>query len=374
VENNKVAVTHCTSYNVEILKKALEKVFSLMDGVDNLIKPGAVVLLKPNLLSAKPPESGVDTHPNFIRALVEIFHDAGCRVLVGDSPGGRITKSEEVWQAAGYIDALRNAPCELVKFDKITWLNVGDGKIFDRIPVASVACEADVLVSIPKFKTHELTTLTGAVKNLLGLVPGAFKAEFHRRAPTPHEFAHALLDLYSVVKPHLSICDAIIGMEGDGPVAGSLRNIGRVFASFNALLHDRLMEYMMGAYDIELFRAARQRNLSVPPLTPTSILGARLEDLRLTGFRLPSSSFVHRIPAPIAHFFAKGIKVLPHIKRKNCVACGICAAACPAQAIILTGEYATIDYSKCIKCLCCFELCPHDAVGLKKSLLGRLWF
>ncbi|MBI5584162.1 MAG: DUF362 domain-containing protein, partial [Deltaproteobacteria bacterium] len=186
---------------------------------------GKKVLIKPNVLRAAEPGEGIATHPAVLRAVVEKVEALKPGALVvGDNPGlFNYGANEESFKKTGLLEAARgyyrnigNEACE-VPFDPA---------FQSRISLSRAVLEADIIISLPKFKTHGLTVLTGAIKNSYGFLPGAQKARLHRAAGNPERFQELVVEVFHLRVPDLFIVDAVVGMEGNGPASPDLRDIG----------------------------------------------------------------------------------------------------------------------------------------------------
>jgi len=216
VEN--VSIVRADNYELPALRLALLKLLEPLGGMPSFINPGDRVLLKPNMLSAKEPDKAVTTHPSLVQVVAEIVKESGGIVLIGDSPG--IGSFSRVADKSGIHAAARESGASLVEFNDAIDLQ-GNG-IFRSISLARAYYEADKIINLPKLKTHEMMTMTCAVKNLFGAVIGAEKAGWHLKAGSSRElFAQLLLEIYLLKKPTLNIVDAIIAMEGNGPGSGA---------------------------------------------------------------------------------------------------------------------------------------------------------
>jgi uncharacterized protein (DUF362 family)/Pyruvate/2-oxoacid:ferredoxin oxidoreductase delta subunit len=373
-----VSIVKCRDYNEGGVKDALRRALTLIGGWGEVAKKGSRILVKPNMLSAKPPESGVDTHPVVVQAVVELLTEEGAEVLIGDSPGGIIKGGlSRYWEVSGYKKVSEITGAKLVSLEEDSKeISVPDGIIYRKLYISAAALEVDAIITLPKLKTHDLTLFTGAVKNLLGLIPGLGKAEFHKRCPKPDDLGEALVDIFSAMKPQMAILDAIVGMEGGGPVSGKLRDIGVILASRDSVALDTVAQAMIGLepFDVPTTKAAAKRNLGVSSLKEIEVLGEPLEKVRINDFVLPSNARIRRVPDPILSLIARWIMVKPVPLRNKCTRCLICKENCPVDAISLHNGYPKINYHKCILCLCCRELCPENAMGLRKSLLARRVF
>lgn len=371
--DTKVAIVRCPDYEPESVYNAIEKAVNLIGGMKSFVKPGQRVLLKPNLLSAKPPESGIDTHPEFARAVVRLVRSAGGDVSLGDTPGGSIKRFEDVLVKSGMQKMAQEEKLKLAHFGKFEERN--------GIPIAKEALDTDVLISLPKFKTHNLMTFTGAIKNCFGLVPGLYKAKCHMDAPHPDSFAKIILDVFEAATPRLIIMDGILGIEGEGPAsAGTPRNFGLVLASSNAVGLDAVCAVIMGLkpQNIPALREAKARGLKETDLSRIEVAGEELKDVIVKDLKLPKTTLLHRLPNSVSRFLASFIKFKVAVTENNCIHCGACVRGCPAGAMKFPEgkggdkEAPKVDYDKCIFCLCCHEFCPERAVYVKESFLAKI--
>lgn len=319
---------------------------------------------------AKEPEFGITTHPRVVAAVIRILKEINCRIFVGDAPsvwGNQIKNVAEVYARTGMKKICQEEGVELVEFDKRRWRG--------KFPLTAWLDDCDYLLNIPKFKTHDLVLLTGAIKNLFGLVPGTYKTELHKNYYRVDDFAKILVDIYAEVRPALTIIDAIVAMEGDGPgTSGKLRNLNLLLAGTDGVALDSVLSVIMGLkpFDILTTREAARRNLGVAKINAISVQGEKLEEVMAEPFLLPSTSLKKKIPQPFIQLAKKLIKYYPYVVRHNCIQCAACVKACPTQAISLKGNRIIFDYRKCIACFCCQEVCPAAAIKVKKSLLARL--
>jgi len=366
-----VSIVKCSNYLPSIVQEATRKTIDLLGGIICFIKPGSRVLVKPNLLMGIDPEHGVTTHPEVVRAVIRILKEINCKVFLGDSPsvwGDEIENIDRVYDITGMKLVCAEEGVELVRFNQ--------RRMRQKFPLTSWLDDCDYLVNIPKFKTHNLTTLTGAIKNLFGLVPGTYKMELHKDYFRPQSFAGILVDIYREVRPSLNIIDGIIAMEGDGPATGGkLRSLNLVLAGQDAVAVDAVMARIMGIepQDVLTTKEAALRGLGLADTKRITCLGEKLEDLKIKPFLLPVPSLLERkIPRPVIGLAMRLIKYYPCIERDNCVACATCIKACPKKAISISEGRILFDYSRCISCFCCHEACPHSAIKIRKSLLAKM--
>ncbi len=364
----KVAIVKCGDYEPERVTAALRRAFDLFGGIGRTVPAGRRVLIKPNLLSARAPETAVCTHPEVVRALIRLVREAGGIPRVGDSPGGLTVRAGEVFSASGMKAMCDQEGVEMVRFREV--------RQFDGIPIAREALEAEVLISVPKFKTHGLTVLTGAVKNMFGTVPGLFKSHCHRLAPEPESMSRLLVRIFSRVRPHFSVMDGITVIEGEGPgVAGRRRNLGLLLASADAVSLDEVCGRIMGLPPLAVAttRIAGELGLGNADLRQIEIAGENPENLSIAPFLLPrTTTLLHRLPRRLLLIAARFHRTRVEITRKKCRDCGICLEVCPVKTVVRKKGRPVINQRKCILCLCCLEQCPHAAVEIRKSLLARM--
>ena len=246
--------------------------------------------------------------------------------------------------------------------------------------VIGAAEESDLIINLAKFKTHVMTGMTGAVKNMFGVVPGLKKAEFHMRFPDKENFANMLIDLCQAVKPTFTIVDGIQAMEGDGPAGGSVRNLGLLLAGSDPYKIDMAMAYIMGfeAENLPVLKAAMDRGLVPARLEMTDITGDVQRYQRCEGYILPRSyrlDFGDHVPRALRWATPAVEKFLapkPKINKPRCIGCGKCRSICPQKTIEIKDKKAVINLKNCIKCFCCHEMCPVKAIDIKRSSFFKI--
>ncbi|MFA4843097.1 MAG: DUF362 domain-containing protein [Candidatus Omnitrophota bacterium] len=366
----KVAIVKCLSYDQGLVEQKFREAVDLIGGIEGFIKPHSKVLVKPNLLMAKEPQFAVTTHPEIVRAGVRLLKETGCRVIVGDGPsvwGGYIEDVDDVYARTGIKKVCQEEGVELVRFDK--------RRMRQKFPLTTWVDECDHILSLPKFKTHEFMLLTGAIKNLFGLVSGTYKTELHKNYFEKEDFAKILVDIYEEAKPSLTIVDGILAMEGDGPgTGGKIRQANIILASKDCVALDSVLALIMGIGQFEVLstKEAAHRGLGAADINSICVLGEKLQDVIGEPFLLPATSALRKhIPKPIINLAKKLIKYYPCAERDNCIQCAACIAACPNKAINMVKDRVIFDYKKCIACFCCQEVCPASAIKVKKSLFAR---
>jgi uncharacterized protein (DUF362 family)/NAD-dependent dihydropyrimidine dehydrogenase PreA subunit len=317
------------------------------------------VLLKPNLLCGKAPTKAVNTHPLFVRALAEVFLDKGCTVFVGDSPGYEST--EKALRKSGILDVIEKLRLRVAAFDRtVAKANAGISP-YREILLGEDPLDYDVVVNIPKLKTHIMMGLTAGVKNTFGFIHGLSKAKWHLRCGTnSHLFASLLVDIHAIVNPTVTVLDGVDAMEGDGPSHGKPRNLGLVAVSDNALSLDAYLEALLRVpYPLPITSVARKHGLvpdpvirdrGIPPINdfvmPTTMRDA---------FGMPSI-----VRATTRSLLTKK----PKWNEKKCNCCKTCVSVCAAGAATFADGRVSFDYDKCIRCYCCAEMCPVGAIAV----------
>ena len=166
-----VVIEKVDSYSPALVQAGLLRLLEPLGGMDAFVKPGERVLIKPNMLSAKPLEAAVTTHPALLQAVIGQVQQAGGIALVGDSPGFGTLRA--VAKRSGMLPVIEACGAELVEFAAVREVITG-GK-FKRFEIAAPYLDADRIINLPKLKTHEMMTLTCGVKNLFGILVGAAK-------------------------------------------------------------------------------------------------------------------------------------------------------------------------------------------------------
>jgi uncharacterized protein (DUF362 family)/Pyruvate/2-oxoacid:ferredoxin oxidoreductase delta subunit len=374
---NKVSIVRCGDYKFENVKKAVYEALDNVETIKQKIPEGSRVLVKTNLLMRKSPEDAVTTHPMVVEAIVRYLQDIGCKVIIGDSPGGPFTEwsLKSVYKAAGMIEVAERTGCELNYDTSAVEITNPEAKRLKSMHIIKVAREVDFVVSAAKLKTHGMMTYTGAVKNLFGVIPGLTKADYHLRLNSTDNFADHLVDICEAVKPVFSIIDGIDGMEGDGPSAGEKRHVGLILASESPYALDTVGSSIIGMNPmiVPTIRAAKERKLFSGDLKDVKVNGVQLSEINIEPFKLPTSINVNfvggRVPKYVEKFLLNNLRPRPEFNHDLCVSCGDCKRSCPPGAIDMSSGKPVPDLNKCIRCFCCHELCPKKAVDIKKHWL-----
>ena len=378
----KVSVVKCTEYSGEVLQsKILESLENI--GFDPSVFKGLKVALKPNLLTSAPEEKAVITHPEFFRAVIKIVKENGGNPFLIESPA--VYSPQTVIKRTGYAGVVKEEGIEVASLEPARSLSFEGAQKFKNVEIAGAFFDADIIVNVPKFKTHGLTYITGAVKNLFGAIPGLAKSKMHVKVPSGDDFSEFLLDLYGGMmhgwggesKTILHIMDAIVAQEGEGPgPSGTPKPMNAIFAGLDAVAVDCVAvqaagldmdkaltvsggfkrEYCISSPDDIEFMGDPLSSLGNEPLDPSK--GTIFSNM----VRWPMTSkkfrnlFIDR-PWPV---------------EGKCTLCLQCKKICPAGVISApTGAKKIPDYDhdKCIRCYCCMEVCPEAAIIKKRGML-----
>lgn len=375
MENYDVAVVRCKTYNVEAVKPALEEALNAVNGLD-FVMPGMKIIIKPNLVSFKKPDAAATTHPALLEALVEMLLARGADVTIGDSPGGphSLPLLNRVYAATG-MDRLEKLGAKLNRNMNEKTVDFPEGKVLKNFTYTEYLDEADAIIDFCKLKSHGMLGMSAAVKNLFGTIPGLKKPEVHYKFQNDAEFADMLVDLNEYFKPRLAICDAVVGMEGNGPTAGTPRQIGAIIASKSTYYADVVGAELIGMNidGLPTLQAAYERGFAPASSKNLRVYGD-IRALTVDDFKAPpvrGLSFMRK--GNVLHFISKAaLEHKPTLKKRFCVGCGECARMCPAKAIEMKNKKPHINREKCIRCFCCQEFCPRAAMVAHRPLAARV--
>jgi uncharacterized protein (DUF362 family) len=348
---------HPASYDT--VRAAIDRAFDLFP----LNLEDKKVVIKPNVLRGSAAAEGIVTHPAVLAAVVDKVQTMGpASIVVGDNPGlFSYGANEAAFEQTGLM-AAASGYYRNIGLDAVALPFHLD--FMEAVNVSRAIIEADIVISLPKFKTHGLTVVTGAIKNSYGILPGAQKARLHKLAGNPARFHDLVVEVFRLRVPDLFIVDAVVGMEGNGPASPDLREIGLILAADNAVAMDAVMAAMMGLDPgrLRFLRRAAEAGLGT----------WNMEEIRIHGNLVPLDDF--KLPplggeaiqdnAAVQEMLESKIRLTPRADPDGCTACGTCVEQCPAQALSMPGDLPQVDMGLCLTCFCCQEICPEKAMAL----------
>ncbi|MBR6742739.1 MAG: DUF362 domain-containing protein [Clostridia bacterium] len=387
MEKSKVVLVPCEDY--ADAERAVSLAIDELGGEGTLPSKENKILLKPNLLTKAAPEKAITTHPEVFAAVGKCLKEHGfVDITYGDSPGTHVLGSLNISKACGIHQKAEELGIPLADFEAGEEVAFEGGQTSKNFIIANGAREADAIVNICKLKTHMLERMTGAQKNLFGIVYGFNKGATHVKHPSSAEFAKSLADLNLKYPPVLHVMDAVVAMEGNGPSGGVPRKMGFILASKDPVALDTvaclLMDlepslvptntygalYGVGNTDLDKIECVLIGD-GREELTPENIRERfAVKDFDVYRGREDKGAIKHLAP------FKPWLETKPVIDAKKCVGCGVCVESCPAEkkAVFFKKgkKVPTYNYKLCIKCFCCQEMCPKHAISAKIPTLARI--
>lgn len=367
-----VSIYKINEYEKKAVSKAVKKVVNDLGGIGQFVNAGDSVLLKPNLLSAKAPEAATTTHPLIVEAVGEMVIDCGGKVIIGDSPA--IGSWEKIVKKTGMANVASRLGARLIHFDTPVQARKNEKHLFKLLEIAREVAESDVIINLPKLKTHVQMYLTLGVKNMFGCVVGKKKPQLHMEAgKDSNQFARMLVEIYGSISPDITILDGIVGMEGNGPGSGSPKPIGMILASRDAVALDRIVCEILGAEEEKLFilNAARELGYGNTELKKIKITGEELNKVKVSSFKFPALTSVEFGPPFLRKLIKELVTSKPKENRDQCTLCNFCMDVCPPKVIKKNNNRLHFNYDNCIRCYCCVEVCPEGAMKIKQGIAMR---
>ena len=365
----KVYYAFCSDYESDSLREALKKAFLPVLAVRGGAQ-GKSVMIKPNLLEWKGFEIPVCSHPALMIELCRLLKDEGAaKIAVIENPAVRSTPV--IIEKMGIADKLAEMGVEVRNCEKYQFVDLDGDCAFRRIEVAQEYKEFDLVIDFAKAKTHCMMTLTLAVKNLFGLIRGSERIGWHLAVGRDYgRFADMLLDIWLLVKPHISLLDAVVGMEGNGPGSGDPVDLKFIACSDNSLALDSAVSPRLGVNNMPLLARAQERGL-----TPGFEEIGELPEVR--ALKMPDPPELELewgvyLPPKLRQMMRKWFVAKPAVDKKRCIACGMCVKMCPPQSLVLKKGRPVFKLSKCIRCYCCQEHCPCGAITSVKTVPMRI--
>ncbi len=382
-KNLSVALNAVNEYDKDVIVKVLKEQFDAI-GIDENTFRGKKVAIKPNLIMKKGPEYAATTSPVILDALLAILDGYDTEsVTIAESSGGPYTEGslEAAYRVCKIKDACKNHKATLNFDTSFKELECKNAKLVKSFNVLTPIVNADIIINLPRLKTHSLTGMSAAVKNYFGVVPGLQKFEMHARFPDYNDFSSMLCDLASLMceKTTVNILDAVVGMEGNGPTGGKPRAIGCILTSLNPFNLDVIARELICAGEVLSVKEGINRGYSQSVPDEIKVIGDDYKAFIVKDFVKPDSK-KHGSIFMLTTFgggkLGKLFSPRP-VVTKSCVGCGECERSCPKKTITIKTKrngkkFASIALDNCIKCFCCQELCPIHAIAVKKNSLVAL--
>jgi uncharacterized protein (DUF362 family)/Pyruvate/2-oxoacid:ferredoxin oxidoreductase delta subunit len=377
-----VSLVRCESYDESEVRAALIEALDAIGGLD-FVTEGMTIAIKANLVSAMAPETAATTHPTMLSELIKLLFERGAgKVIVGDSPGGLYTAAfvGRVYKMTGMRDLEKVGAQLNDDFSQIE-VDYKEGRVLHHFTYTGYLDKADAIIDFCKLKTHGMMGMSAAAKNMFGVIPGVMKPEYHYRFPKHEDFAHMIVDLDSFFNIKLCLCDAVIGMEGNGPTMGTPRKIGAVLASASPHALDLVAASLIGLTkeNVPTLGAAFERELIPSDASELSVYGEpsqfyisdyhNLPANKSVEFKRESTKFFGKLSRL---FMSSALRSKPVVKNKECIGCGVCKNICPAKAIVMKNGKPVIDRKLCIRCFCCQEFCPKGAMKVSRTWIAKL--
>lgn len=413
LESNPVVLARCTDYEPEKVEEVVRSAVEALGGMASFVRPGWRVVLKPNVVRPAAPETAIVTHPAVVRAVAILVKEAGAVPVLAESPAGPFNRAvlRVVYARTGYDKVAEEVGMELNRDVSAVQVSHPDGRLLKRLDVLKAVADADAVISLAKLKTHNLTRLTGATKILFGVIPGVTKFGYHAKLQNAHHFSEALIDVLTYVKPVLTVMDAVVAMDGDGPSGGDPFQSNLILASRDPYAMDTVAAHLVGMEPLTLppIKVAAERGLTTGRVEDVEIIGLPLEQARLRDFRYGTATkvdtgvfpqIIRRLgrgllaartmegaaleaaedynaldvgtaPRFMRGWFTRQVVANPRATDR-CIGCRVCEKSCPVGAITMVDGRAYMDWDKCIRCYCCHEVCPENAIELHRGFVGRL--
>ena len=376
MSSTKVSVASARGYDYEDVYAAVSAAVEMVGGIGAFVKPKDKVFIKINHLPPpSPAERCIVTHPVFAEAVINLMKQVSEDITVGDDID---TDEPDGFAVSGHRQVCDRAGVSLISLREEGFVRREyRGVVLNHSYIARAAVDADVIINLPKLKTHSLTVFTGAVKNMYGVLPGGVRHSYHAEHAGRRDFSQMLVDVYDMAKPHLNIMDGIMAMEGNGPAGGSPRLVGAVLAGADGVAVDSVAGRIIGlkVEDVRTTHYASLRGIGVARPEDIEILGESIDSISVPDFSHPAatnSTLVERAPRFLSGFVIdRFVDSKPHVVTDKCTGCAECQKVCPADAVTVIDEISRIDHDICIKCMCCHEVCRYDAIVPRKAFLGR---
>lgn len=371
-----VSIVACPDYEPATARSAILAAVGPVGGLD-WVTPGMKIAIKANLVAKMKPGTGAVTHPVLVTELCRLLIERGAQVVVGDSPGGPWNAAwvNAIYSGTG-MRAVETVGAKLNHDFSQKEVSLPAGKTVQAFPFTAWLDEADCVIDFCKLKTHAMAGMSCAVKNFFGCIPGTRKPEFHYLHPRTDDFCSMLVDLNEYIRPRLTLVDAVLCMEGNGPTQGTPRHMGALLAARTPYAADLVCAHLIGIPngDAGTVKASIARGLCPDDWRKLSVFGDPDAFAQPDFEKLPPPQdikFHEKLPgvsAFLEQYFAPG----PKVDKTKCVGCGKCEQVCPMGMAKVVNGKARLRRDDCIRCFCCQEFCPKGAITVHRSLIARL--
>jgi len=281
-----VTLTRCDDYSRPAIAGAIERHFNLLGGLEKFVKPGDSILLKPNFIAPRSRRHATQTDPAVILETARLLKDFGARPFVADSPAW--TNTYTCVKALKLEESLKQLSVPVRQLDKPRKCQIGAKNI--RIGISSVALDADVIINLPKFKSHQQLVTTFAVKNMFGCVSGKRKALLHfTKGSHQQEFCELLIDIYRYLNPAVTIIDAVTAMDDRGPIRGRARPLGWLIGGTDPIACETVCAKLINIEpeDVPIIKTAKKINFGCSDSAKIKIAGDDFTQNICMDFKLP---------------------------------------------------------------------------------------
>ncbi len=379
MQKPKVALVRLKDYEPFNVIYALQQSLNLLGGLENIVRPGSSVFVKINLLSPESlPERAINTHAAFTKEVLLLLKEMDVKITVGDDIR---SCQEDGFLASGYRQVCDELGVRIVNIKEAGFQETDcKGQLLEKTYISSLVLESDAIINLPKLKTHSLSVFTGAIKNMYGIIPHGLRLKYHRDFQLNEIFSQILVDIFSCALPILTIMDAVVAMEGEGPSSGTPRHVEAVLASKDAVALDAVASKIAGfnPLDIPSILNAHERGLGVGQIDKIDVVGEMISEFEIKDFKhsaIAVGLLRRRLPVFLYAYFQDQLAFTPKIIQNKCTGCWECVTICPRGAAKRNKdeESAWIDTNLCIHCMCCHEVCRFQAIKLKQRPFGHIY-
>lgn len=368
-----VAVVRSDFGRTDLLEQGLRQALAHLGGMETFVRAGQRVLLKPDLMRDYPGGTGPTSDPEFVAAVGRLVAEHGARVMIGDSPFVLRGSLESFWKATGMAEIAARDGFELVNFERAGSRAVPiDTTVYY---ISRAVAEADVVINIPRLKADVWTGFAGGLRNMFGVIPGFQKGRLYKRGFNSKNLARTLVDVFSAVKPSLTIMEV---SSTNGQNRPAVASDGFVVASSDAVALDTVVTEILGFNPDKMYtvRFGADAGLGIGWPEGIIIAGERLAQLRKTvrgSVRRRSLGFM---PGMALNLVEPMIWMRSFVDGDVCDGCGACIEFCPTKALHFRegSDKPTINYNLCINCWAGLSNCPAKAISLRKSRIASKVF